>query len=452
SDTANPRSRPPALSRAGKAFVAVLLLSCAACSPEDPGSAAPVALEGVSEPPATGPVTPRSELARDSSRAGFRGLWVLCEGSERVLEEVTRVDALVERAIALGATDLFVQVYRGGRAWYDASQADASPFEALSAGNRPDPLRALIAKAHSHRLRVHAWVNVLALARNRDAWIVRDLGPGAILVDRRGRSLLDYPAGELPAPDTAWYRMGTPGIYLDPAAPGVAERLAATFSELVSRYPELDGVHLDYIRHPLVLPVAPGSRFDVGLDFGYGAATRARFRDETGLPGPYRDPDNPETSTLIHSPRWDQWRREKVTEVVARIGEALDEARPGLLLSAAVIPFADRAYLALAQDWRFWLEDRLVDFVVPMIYTRDDRLLRYQADSFGRGPFAARIWAGLGVWLFSSEPARAVEQLEIARASGLAGDALFSYDALAAAPGLYDALVANVKQEKTGVR
>jgi uncharacterized lipoprotein YddW (UPF0748 family) len=293
---------------------------------------------------------------------------------------------------------------------------------------------------------------VLSLARNRDAWILRDLGPDAILVDRRGRSLLDYRSGELPAPDAAWYRMGTPGIYLDPAAPGVGERLAATFSELVSRYPELDGVHLDYIRHPLVLPVAPGSRFDVGLDFGYGKATRARFRAETGLRGPYRDPSKPKTSKLINSPRWDAWRREKVTEVVAQIGRALDEARPDLLLSAAVIPFADRAYLALAQDWRFWLEDRLVDFVVPMIYTRDDQLLRYQADGFGSGPFAARIWAGLGVWLFSNEPARAVVQLEIARASGLAGDALFSYDSLAAAPGLYDALVANVNQERTGAQ
>ena len=117
---------------------------------------------------------------------------------------------------------------------------------------------------------------------------MRDLGRDAVLVDQRGRSLLDYPDLEVPPPDRAYYRMGTPALYLDPAALGLVERLAATFAELVTRHPELDGLHLDYIRFPDVLPFAPGSRFGVGLDFGHGASTRALFREQTGLeaPGP----------------------------------------------------------------------------------------------------------------------------------------------------------------------
>ena len=186
----------------------------------------------------------------------------------------------------------------------------------------------------------------------------------------------------------------------------------------------------------------------MGLDFGYGAASQARFQAETGLQGPYADPGNPQTSKLINSTAWDRWRREKVTEVVAEIGRAIDDARPGLLLSAAVIPFADRAYLSLAQDWRFWLEDRLVDFVVPMIYTRDDRLLRYQVDHFASSEFAGRIWAGLGVWLFQTEPARALSQIDQVANSALAGDALFSYDAIAGAPALYQALVQHAAERK----
>ena len=47
-----------------------------------------------------------------------RGLWVLAEGSVRVLDDPARVAPLLERAKRLGVTDLFVQVYRGGRAWY----------------------------------------------------------------------------------------------------------------------------------------------------------------------------------------------------------------------------------------------------------------------------------------------------------------------------------------------
>ena len=444
--TATPRNQPGTRLRL---LATLALATLVACGAEEP-TREPLTLPAVSQDSGLAPSIPAIAPARGEAavQPRFRALWILSEGSERVLEDATRVDSLIARASALGASDLFVQVFRGGRAWYDSSLAGAAPFRDLVAGGRTDPLRDLIQGAHANGLRVHAWVNVLSLARNRTAKIVQDLGHEVVLVDRRGRSVLDYPAADLPSPDSAWYRMGTPGIYLDPGAPGVKERLAATFGELVSRYPALDGVHLDYIRHPLVLPIAPGSRFEVGLDFGYGAASQARFQAETGLEGPYADPGNPQTSKLINSTAWDRWRREKVTELVAEIGRAIDDARPGLLLSAAVIPFADRAYLSLAQDWRFWLEDRLVDFVVPMIYTRDDRLLRYQVDHFASSEFAGRIWAGLGVWLFQTEPARALSQIDQVANSALAGDALFSYDAIAGAPALYEALVEHASARK----
>jgi uncharacterized lipoprotein YddW (UPF0748 family) len=378
----------------------------------------------------------------------YRALWVLCEGSQRVLEDAARVEVLIDRARALGASDLFVQVYRGGRAWYDSSLADAGPYRKLLETTGVDTLRQLIAQAHGAGIRVHAWVNVLSLSHNDRAPLLSDLGREVVLVDRDGRSVLDYPDLEVPPPDKAWYRMGTRGIYLDPAAPGVSERLTATFAELVERYPELDGLHLDYIRHPAVLPFLPGSRFAVGLDFGYGSASIQRFGRETGLSGPYRDPSQPDPKRLVNTRRWDDWRREKVSEIVALIREACLAKRPGLLVSAAVISYADRAYLSLYQDWRSWLEDGLLDFAVPMIYTRDDRLFRYQVESFAGGPNADRIWMGMGTWLFASAPAGALRQLELVRAAGSTGEALFSYDSLADAPELYQALVDEVTRSQ----
>jgi uncharacterized lipoprotein YddW (UPF0748 family) len=205
-----------------------------------------------------------------------------------------------------------VQVYRGGRAWFDSRHADATPFVDARAVAGYDPLADLLERAHAAGLRVHAWVNVLSLANNRDAPLVRALGPEVVLVDRHGRSLLDYPDLKVPAPHGLYYRMGTPGVYLDPAANGLAWLLAETFEELLVRYPALDGLHLDYIRYPDVLPFAPGSRFGVGLDFGYGEQTRARFRRETGV-------EAPTGNATRNANRWDEWRREKLTEVVATI-------------------------------------------------------------------------------------------------------------------------------------
>ncbi len=391
-------------------------------------------------PPASVQALGARESEQRAESHVFRALWVLCEGPARTLEEPARIDRLIEHAKALEATDLFVQLYRGGRAWYDASLADATPFREIVERTGGDPLRRLLDAAHAEGLRVHGWLNVLSLNANRSAPILSDLGPGAILVDRRGRTLLDYPGGELPAPDRAWYRMGTPGVYLDPGAPGVRERLVATFTELVDRYPDLDGLHLDYIRHPGVLPFVPGSRFGVGLDFGYGAGTRNRFRTETGLAGPYRDPSKPASSALVHTAAWDDWRRAQVTELVRAIRVAVLADHVELLLSAAVIPYADRAYLSLAQDWRGWVEDGLLDFAVLMIYSRDDRLFRYQVESFASSAQGERIWMGSGSWLFAEQPQRAVAQLATIRAAGSTGEAIFSYDALLESDALMAAL------------
>ena len=369
-----------------------------------------------------------------AERVVRRGLWVLAEGSQRVLDHPERIPDLISTARGLGATDLFVQVHRGGRAWYETSLADDSPFRAArEAAAGADPFARLLSEAHAAGLRVHAWVNVLSLSQNRDAPLLRDLGRDAVLVDQRGRSLLDYPGLEVPRPDGAYYRMGTPGIFLDPAAIGLTERLAATFAELVTRHPTLDGLHLDYIRFPDVLPFAPGSRFGVGLDFGHSASTRALFRDQTGL-----EPPGPKSKA--NADAWDAWRRERVTGLVAAIRSAARAVKPELAISAAVIPYADRAYLSLMQDWRRWIEDGLLEFAVAMAYTRDDRVLRYQAETFARSPLGDRIWLGLGTWIFASEPARALEQIRIVQEAGAAADALFSYDAIVETPGFAEAL------------
>ena len=69
-------------------------------------------------------------------------------------------------------------------------------------------------------------------------------------------------------------------------------------------------------------------------------------------------------------------------------------------------------------------------------FVLDDRHLRYQVEAFAGAPHGDRIWPGLGTWLFARSPARALDQLELVRQAGAAGDALFSYDAIADAPAL----------------
>jgi uncharacterized lipoprotein YddW (UPF0748 family) len=378
-----------------------------------------------------------------------RGLWVLCEGSQRVLEHPDRLETLIDDARRMGVTDLFVQVYRGGRAWFDSSWAGAEPYQRIRESLGIDPLAQLLPRAHEAGMRVHAWVNVLSLAGSRETQIVSQLGRDAVLVDRRGRSILDYPKFDIPEPDRRYYRMGTPAIFLDPATPGVAEYIAGTFAQLVERYPGLDGLHLDYIRYPGVLPFSPGSRFGVGLDFGYGEPSRSRFKAETGLTAPLGD-------SLRNADRWDEWRREKLTELVRAVRVAALAARSeaaesrALAVSAAVGTYAERMYLSEGQDWRRWLEEDLIEFAIPMAYTLDDRMFRYMAEGFASGAHADRIWLGHGTWLFDKRPAGALDQLRVARAAGTAGEVLFSYDSIADTPALRDALFVEGPGEPAG--
>jgi len=388
------------------------------------------------------PTPPKKQAGATEPRLGsgpLRGLWVLCEGSQRVLEHPEHIDQLIDFAKAIGATDLFVQVYRGGRAWFDSSLAGAEPYQKILETTGVDTLRELVARAHASHIRVHAWVNVLSLANQRNAKIIGALGRDVVLVDRRGRSMLDYPRLDVPQPDRRYYRMGTPAVWLDPAVPAVVDYLAATFQELMTRYPEIDGLHLDYIRYPDVLPFAPGSRFGVGLDFGYGVAARERFKSETGLTAPMAD----ETR---NANRWDEWRREKMNELVAALRAAALAARPDApakkqpLISAAVGAYAERVYLTEAQDWQRWIEDGLLDFAVPMTYTLDDRLFRYMVEGFASSPRSDRTWVGQGTWLFATRPDGAITQLDLVKAAGARAEVLFSYDSIADSPELRDAL------------
>lgn len=422
------RPLSPRLAALGCAAAAALLAPSAA-----PARAGSGAIEGGAPLP-TAAAAPADVAGRP---APVRALWVLCEGAQRVLERPEKVPALLEDARALGATDLLVQVYRGGRAWFDSTLADATPYHATPRAPAPDgrdALATLIERAHAAGIRVHAWVNVLSLAKNPEAPILRELGPSAVLTDQWGRSMLDYPNQDVPEPERKSYRIGTPALYLDAASPGVAERIAATFEELLRRYPDLDGLHLDYIRYPDVLPYAPGTRFGVGLSFGYGAPTRARFQAETGLVAPFADRHE-------NAERFDAWRREKLSDLVGQIAARARAADPGVRLSAAVYPDANRAYLGLFQDWRGWLESGHLDVAVPMLYSTDERLFRYQVDELAGVPYADRLWVGLGSWLFEHDPGRAVAQTRAIEGHPPLGVAFFSWDSIHAAPPLRDALV-----------
>ncbi len=377
---------------------------------------------------------------RDYASPRFEvGLWVQAEGANATLDSKEKMRALFARARAAGVTDLYAQVYRSGRAWFPTNLADDSP--ARRAGG--DPLAFLLDLASrgggaGGEIRVHAWVNAFSLARNERAPIIHTLGEEAVLRDQYGHSLLEYPRSGKP-PWAKGFALGTPGIFLDPAHLGVRERLREVAAHLAKNYPGLAGIHLDFIRYPYALPISPGSRFSPRLDFGYNAASVARFTRETGRTAP-------RAGVKVHSTdakAWDAWRRAQVSATVRGVYEAVKEVRTGFVVSAAVLPWAERAYLSAFQDWRGWLAEGFLDKALVMNYTTDARLAAQISRSAvaaraARGARAPGIVIGLGAYMFTQRPAGVWNQWRAAREAGADGVALFSYDQMVGREAMWE--------------
>jgi uncharacterized lipoprotein YddW (UPF0748 family) len=277
------------------------------------------------------------------------------------------VDEVVDAAAAGGLNALFAQVRGRGDALYRSSLVPRSPLLA-GAPQGFDPLAHLIARAGQRGLEVHAWVNVLLVAGLRGPL------PEGHVVTRHPEWLMAGRRTAAPDPDLE-------GRYLSPSATGAVAHLEAVVRELVERYP-LRGLHLDFIRYP----------------------------------GPGYDEKTPD-------------RRAALTALTERLARTARAAQPGIVVSAAVVPDEPSAVHQKSQDWPNWLARGILDAVVPMAYTEEDRIFDAQITA-ARGHVSPRqfLWAGVGAYRL--ELKRVGERIAAARRAGAAGVVLFSHESL----------------------
>jgi uncharacterized lipoprotein YddW (UPF0748 family) len=386
-------------------------------TPGDPTAPAPVS----PIPPNSSPLAPApgslSATSGDASQQ-FRGLWV--DAYRDGFKTRAQVDQLVADARRANINALIVQVRRRGDSFYARSLEPRTEDPDLAPGF--DPLAYLIerARAEEPHIEVHAWFIVTTIWGSQTRapvdrrHVFNQHGPDAV-----GREdwLSRREDGE------TWSR----GYFIDPGHPDAARYTTDVALNIVREY-EIDGLHLDYIRYP--------ERAD-GMSWGYNQVSIDRFNARYGRTG--RPPGN--------DPAWNQWRRDQVTALVRGIYLGALAIKPGVKLSAAVIPWGDgprteadwlktAGYSSVFQDWRAWLEEGILDQVMPMNYFREsagqgryfDNWLAWQRDhAYGRQVIPA-------VALYLNEPAASISQVKRALAPnpdgpGTAGVALYSYAA-----------------------
>lgn len=399
--------RPSALGLAIAALVGLSVLSIGAAAPQQA---------------ATGRAT--------TAKAETRALWV----TRSTLTSPESIHQMVRAAEAGGFNTLVVQV-RGRGDLYYAGTLEPRASE-LAARPDFDPLATVLADAHELGLKVHAWVAVnlvsssvtLPAAREHviyrsPEWLMvpQELAAEMRKVDVRSPAYI----GRL----ARWTRANSAtveGLYTSPVHPGAQAHVAAVLGELVQKYP-VDGVHLDYVRFP-------NERFD------YSPSTLELFKttilpaltDKERREAAAREILDPAAYPNLFADRWNEFRRSRLTELVVKVRAAVKSARPGTVLSAAVVPDASQAVDSRQQDWHGWLDQSLLDVLVPMAYTTDLQVFQQQVTAARDYAGEVPVWAGIGAYHLSQ--AQTLQHIAAARRLGAGGIVLFSYDALTAPP------------------
>ncbi len=371
----------------------------------------------------------------------YRAFWI--ETFNTSINNHADVVSIINNVRLAGCNAVFVQVRRRGDSWYLNSLEPPADRVAIMPGF--DPLADLITEAHANGIEVHAFVIIGAiwnsdpttrppenpnhvfnkhgynqaagkLYEGRDNWLTRTLLPDSgSTISFNGQRF----SGE---------------FWIDLGHPDAAIYTVDVLMHLVRNY-DLDGLHLDRIRYPELSGSAAS-----GASIGYNQTSVERFNKRYGIIAG--------TQPAQNDPRWNQWRRDQVTNVVRRIYLNAMAAKPKLKISAALIAFypgpvteADwqltDAYWRVFQDWNSWTAEGILDMPMPMIYRREHQTspnLAADLDTWvewtKNHQYGRNALIGLGVYLNSIEAT--LRQIRRARnpsnqSKSASGFAFYSY-------------------------
>jgi uncharacterized lipoprotein YddW (UPF0748 family) len=180
------------------------------------------------------------------------------------------------------------------------------------------------------------------------------------------------------------------------AIPEFRQFILSIINEIIENYP-VKGIHLDYIRY-------------AGKDYSYDDYSTKTFQSLYGF-DPRTDPDNP---------LWKQWRETQITTMVNETYITIKSHSLDLKLSCAVIPKPEDCL----QNWFYWSQIPIVDFLTPMTYEIDGDSFKADAEYIRQNADPRTpILMGIGIWQINGSTV--LEQIGITRQYNFAGFVFF---------------------------
>ena len=257
-----------------------------------------------------------------------------------------------------------------------------------------DALEYLIQQATKYEIDVHAWMTMLVITPHNLDVLPKDHyyygNADWITTDNTGKEM---------------NRFNSEGYFLDAGIPEVKEHLLNIVSDVVVNYPQLKGIHLDYIRYP-------------GQDSGHHPEAIEEFH-KLGLTDNY-------ANRMI-------WKEDNISDIVESLFIRIKDLNPNILLSAAVVSDRFKARTQYSQNWLEWLEKGYIDNIYLMSYTKNDDVLNEILKDKTIEPYKDKIVIGLRAWNESKKPYKAEKiytKIKQVKKYGFAGTCLFNYSGL----------------------
>jgi uncharacterized lipoprotein YddW (UPF0748 family) len=359
-----------------------------------------------------------AEITKNMPPPEIRALWA----TRWDYTKPEHIKAIVKNAAEMNFNILLLQVRGNGTAFY---KSDIEPWAWELTGTDPsttgkdpgwDPLALAIEEAKKHGIELHAYINTFP-AWHTQNFPPRDSGqlwwehPDWFMADAAGNRMIPRDKNKTKYRD--WYAFISPGV------PEVQDYIASVCEELAANY-DIDGIHFDYIRYPAeVKEVEDGyeERTKKMGNWSYDARSLARFQKETGVAAPDLDPE-----------AWMLWRAEQITTTVRKAREKVNQHKPNLLFSAAVMADPNDARKTKYQDYIRWMREEILDIAITMNYTKSHEKFSERANILmEQRPEHGWVVTGLSNGYGDDI---AVRQVEITRELNLDGFAVFAYSRL----------------------
>jgi uncharacterized lipoprotein YddW (UPF0748 family) len=341
----------------------------------------------------------------------IRALWVVKDALYSPATVLQMIEVARENEFNL----ILVQVRSRGDAYYRSELVPLA--EAIQQSQDPgfDPLQLAVEQGHRAGLQVHVWVNTFILWSSSppvDPTHIFHLHPEWFACS-----------------DGSGTRPG--GTYLSPELPQVKGHLLSVIEEIIENYP-IDGLHLDYVRYR-------NNHYD------YNLMARTRFMQKYAIDPLCLAQGSERLADLFGVVGIDDlsdkrlaWRAEQVTDLVEAVHHLISSENPGVALSAAVKPDMHEAYWNYGQDWADWADRGLVDFVIPMAYSKNTELVVQQVKQAVETVGYEHLYAGIGT--YNKPISETLRQIQTIEALGVKGICLFSYNSLLKQPGSFEEL------------